>query len=85
MTAVIQMRPDGQYSLRDIDKLIDAIESRVHAREVMRIEHAVEFLGVSRSQIDRMCRDGKLPFHRIEGLGGKLFLRSELLEFIKKH
>jgi excisionase family DNA binding protein len=84
MTAVIKLHPEGQYSSKDIDALIHAIETRVQAREVMRIEQAADFLSVSRRKLDDLCRSGKMPFHRIEGLGGKIFLRSELIEYVKK-
>lgn len=80
-----QIVPDEYYSIKDINRLIEALEKRMKVREVMRIEHAMKFLGIGRSQIDRMCKNGHLPFHCIEGLSGKLFLRSELIEFIKRH
>ena len=79
---VIEMQPDGYYSTQDIDKLIEAIERRVHAREVMRIEDALTFLNVTRSTLSRMVQAG-LPYHAVPGLGGKVFLRSELIDYIK--
>jgi excisionase family DNA binding protein len=85
MTAVINMVPDGQWPATELDKLIHALETRIlETHEVMRIEHAADFLRISRAQIDRMCKDGQLPFHKLEGLGGKVFLRSELIDYIKK-
>lgn len=84
MTAVINMVPDGQWPAAELDKLIHALETRImENREVLRIEQATSFLGVSRKTVDNMCRRG-LPFHRIPGLDGKVFLRSELLDYIKK-
>jgi excisionase family DNA binding protein len=71
---------------KDLETLIHALEKVILSRnEVMRVDQAAAFINISRAQVDRMCRDGQLPFHRLEGLGGKLFLRSELIDFIKKH
>lgn len=84
MTAVIRMEPDSPYPSQDMDRLIAAMENRLAAREVMRIEDALAFLNVTRSTLDRMVKKG-LPYHTVPGLGGKLFLRSELIDYIKKH
>lgn len=82
---VIQLHAEQTtYSIKDIDSLIAAIENRVPPREIMRIEHITEFLGVSRKTIDNMCRAG-MPFHRLPGLGGKLFVRSEIINYTLKH
>lgn len=75
--------PDEYYSAKDIDRLFAALEKRMQAREVLRIEHVMDLLEISRAQVDRMCKDGQLPFHKLEGLGTKLFLRSELIGRIK--
>ena len=84
MTAVINMVPDGQWPATELDKLIHALEARIlETREVLRIEQMTEFFGVSRKTVDNMCRRG-LPFHRVPGLNGKVFLRSELIDYIKK-
>ena len=84
MTAVINMVPDGQWPATELDKLIHALEARIlETREVLRIEQMTDFFGVSRKTVDNMCRRG-LPFHRVPGLNGKVFLRSELIDYIKK-
>lgn len=75
---------DEYYSAKDIDRLFAALEKRIQAREVLRIEQAAEFLGVSRKTLDNLCRAG-MPYHRLDGLGTKLFLRSELIDYIKRH
>lgn len=85
MTAIVEMRPDFGFNGPDLDRLIEALEVRVQAREVLRIEQAAGFLSCSVRKINDMCAKGKLPYHRLEGFGGKLFLRSELIDYIKKH
>lgn len=85
MTAVIKMETDYGFPVADLDRLIAAMEGRMQAREVMRIEQAADFLSCSVRKVNDMCAKGKLPYHRLEGFGGKLFLRSEIVEFIKKH
>lgn len=87
MTRVVAMPVDqGPYNEQELEALIHGLEKVILARkEVMRVESAAAFLNISRAQVDRMCRDGQLPFHRLDGLGGKLFLRSELIDHIKKH
>jgi excisionase family DNA binding protein len=85
MTPVINMVPDGQYSIKDIDALLAALESRVQAREVMHRQEAADYLGINVRTLDRMSKRGELPFHQLKGLEVRLFLRSELIAFIKKH
>jgi excisionase family DNA binding protein len=87
MTRVIPMPVEqGSYNEKELEALIHGLEKVILARnEVMRVDQAAAFINISRAQVDRMCRDGQLPFHRLEGLGGKLFLRTELIDFIKKH
>lgn len=83
---VIQLQSEPTtLNIKDIDTLIEVIEKRVPAKEVMRIEDARNFLGISVRQINHMCQQEQLPFHRLPGLGGKLFLRSELIDHIKRH
>ena len=76
--------PDEYYSIKDIDRLFAALEKRLEASEVMRSEQTEVFLNVSRTTLNIMCRKG-LPYHTVPGLSGKIFLRSELIDFVKKH
>ena len=85
MTAQVNFIPDGQYSPIDLDKFLFELEARFKQKEVMKIEQAAEFLTCSSSKIHELCRKDKIPYHRVDGIGGKLFLRSELIEYVKKH
>lgn len=76
--------PDEYYSAKDIDRLFAALEKRIGDQEIMRIEQALDFLSVTRSTLDRMIKKG-LPYHNVPGLGGKMFLRSELIAYVKRH
>lgn len=80
MTAQVQFIPEGTYSIKDLDTLIIALETRIHAREVMHTQQAADFLGISKQTLYR----SKFPFHKVEGLEGRLYLRTELIERIKK-
>lgn len=83
---VIQLQSEPTtLNIKDIDTLIEVLEKRVAAREVMRIEHAAQFLDISVRHVNHMCQKGQLPYHRLPGLGGKLFLRSEIIHLVKIH
>jgi hypothetical protein len=82
MTAVIQMRPEGQYTNKDLEKLLIELREVIQQQEVMHSQEAAKFLGIS---VGKLYRMSNIPHHRVEGIGGKLFLRSELIDFIKRH
>ena len=79
--------PDDYYAhdLKDLNTLLVALRRLVEVKEVMTIEDAAAFLSCSVRKINDMCQHGKLPYHRLDGLAGKLFLRTELIEFVKRH
>lgn len=85
LTAQVNFIPAGQYSPVDLDRFLFELEARFKQKEVMRIEQAAEFLSCSVSKMYELCRNDKIPSHRVDGIGGRLFLKSELLDFIKKH
>ena len=76
--------PDDYYSfnLKDLNTLVVALKRFGESKEVMHTKEAAAFLGISVSKLYRMKN---LPYHRLEGLEGRLFLRSELIDYIKKH
>lgn len=84
MTAVVNLIPDGYFSNKDLERLLIELHKVVQQKEVLRIEDAAEFLSCSVRKINHLCQHDKLPYHRIDGLSGKVFLRSELIDFIKK-
>lgn len=84
MTAVVNMVPEGYFQNKDLERMLIEIRRVAEQDEVMRSEQAEVYLKVSRTTLNVMCRKG-LPYHTVPGLGGKIFLRSELIEFIKKH
>lgn len=73
--------PDEYYSARDKAALV----KRIQAREVLRIEDATAELGISIRKLDDLCAKHGLPHHRIPGMAGKIFLRSELIEYVRRH
>jgi hypothetical protein len=80
----VQFHPEvGGYSIKDLDSLLYALETRIKAREVMHRKEAAEFIGISLRQLDELTSQGSIPCHRLEGLSSKLYLRSELLDRIR--
>jgi excisionase family DNA binding protein len=83
----IQFVPDGQ-NYKDIDRLIFAIQGRLGklfmVEKPMHRKDAAVYLGIAVRTLDQLTSDGKIPFHRIDGISAKLYLPSELHEHIRK-
>ena len=82
MTAIIQLKPEGRYSNPDLERLANELIEYVSYPEVMRTQQAAKFLGICRSKLYQMDR---VPSHKLPDIAGKFYLKSELIEFIKKH
>lgn len=82
MTAVIQLKPEGRYTNADLERLANELIEYVRYPDVMRTKQAAEFLGIGKTKMYQMDR---IPSHNIPGITGKFYLKSELIEFIKKH
>lgn len=76
----LQAVPDEYYSIEDVDRLLKALVDRMNAEAVMHAKEVAAFLGVSERTVFR----SELPFHKVKGLG-RVYLRSEIIEYIKKH
>lgn len=81
MTAVIQMKPEGRYSNPDLERLVIEMSEVVKQKEVMHAKEAADFIGVSERQIYRIPN---IPSHKVSGVG-RVFLRDELIDFIRNH
>lgn len=81
MTAIIALKPDTHYNPIDLDRFISELEIRFQQKEVMHSQDAADFLGIAKNTL---YKAKGLPSHKIEGLG-IVYLRSELIEFIKRH
>lgn len=77
----IQMAPPTPFTIQELDTLLVALESRVKAKEIMQRQDLALYLGVSLRTVDRST----LPFHYIPGTNIKVWIRSQVLEAIKKH
>lgn len=55
MTAQIEFLPAGQYTIKDLDTLLVALETRVKAREVMHTKDAAAYLGISPRQVQQLA------------------------------
>lgn len=49
---------------------------------MMRTKDAAKFLGIGKTKMYEM---DKIPSHRLPEISGKFYLKSELIEFIKRH
>lgn len=74
--------PDDHYSfsLKDLDKFIIAIERRIASKEIMHPKEAAAYLGISLATLYRLK---SIPYHKLEDLEGRLYLRSEIIEKIR--
>lgn len=81
-TAIIQMKPTGHYSNPDLERLASELRDYVTFPDVMRTKEAAKFLGIGKTKMYQMDR---IPSHQLPGISGKFYLKSELIEFIKKH
>lgn len=82
MTAVIQMKAEGRYSNPDLERMANELTDYLAVPEVMDTQTAATFLGISASKLYRM---DNVPSHKVPGLKGKRYLKSELINHIKKH
>lgn len=80
----IQMVPDTGFSIKDLDTLIHALETRVKAREIMHIKEAAEYLGLSESRLYRIPKQ-VIPYHEIPGIRGRFYIREEIKNKIKTY
>lgn len=78
------MFPEGYFQNKDLERLLIELGRIIPQKEVLRIEDAAELMRCSVRKVNHLCQHGKIPYHRVDGLGGKIFLRSELIEWIKK-
>lgn len=74
------------FSIKDIDTLIKAVETRIEAnkKEVLLNTEVAELLGVTVRTVDRMRKAGSLKGHRMAGVKVWFYLRSEIIEKIRK-
>ena len=50
--------------------------------EILTTKQVCEMLGKSKSVIDQMCKRGKIPFHKKDGL--RYFSKNELIDYFFK-
>lgn len=73
---------DGRYSNQDLERLAKALRNYLGFPEVMWTQQAAEFLDISKAKLYQLDR---IPSHQIPGISGRVYLKSELIEYIKKH
>lgn len=82
-TPQIQLVPEGQFSNKDLDAFLFELERRWKSKEILHVQEAADYLGISKSKLYRMPKE-VFPYHEVEGMAGRLYLKSELLNAIKK-
>lgn len=80
MTAVIHLKPEGRYTDKDLERLVSDLAEVVKQKEVLHPKEAAEFMGISMTSLYK-C---DAPHHKIKGIQGRVYLRCELIDFIKK-
>lgn len=80
----VQFVPEGQFSTKDLDIFLRELDMRFKQKEVMHRKEVADYMGLSERTVDRLSKPGGLPFHTIEGLSGKLYLRQEIIDYIKR-
>ena len=83
MTLQVHMIPEGQFQNKDLEILLNELSEILKAKEVMCRDEAAAFLSISTRTLDRLSISGALPSHQIKGLSKRLYLRSEIIQYIK--
>jgi predicted DNA-binding transcriptional regulator AlpA len=83
--AHVQFVPDGQFSVKDLDRFLISLEARWKSKDVLNHEECAEYIGCSVRTLYRLGNCGSIPYHTLQGLGGRLYLKSEIIEAIKSH
>ena len=58
---------------------ITGVVAAIGQKDVMSFKETMEFLGVSRSWLNSMMREGKLPYRKVHGKKRIFFLKSEIM------
>jgi len=82
MTRIIPMRSEGRYESKDLERLVNELYEHQQHKEVMHAKEAAAFLGIGLTSLYK-CKD--IPHHTLPGLEGRIYLKDELIDFIKQH
>lgn len=58
------------------------MDNQIESKKPMTTDEAAEYLGVNRSQIKKLAREGKIPAHK--PVKAWYFIKEEIDEWIKK-
>jgi excisionase family DNA binding protein len=85
MSAIqVKMVPQT-YDIHDIDSLLGVLEGRMRNwKEVLTFKECCAYLGVSDKTLSHWSNDGYIPFRRIPGSDKKFYIKSDVLEALKK-
>lgn len=79
-TPVIIMKPEGRFTNHDLELLLSEMREFVmREKEVMHVKEVAALLGVTERTVYTT-----VPSHKVPGLG-RVYLRSEIIDYIKKH
>lgn len=83
----IQVQFNAQtYAIHDLDSFIVALGDRMkNWKDVMTTKECAAYLGISVRTLERWIEADKLRYHRVPDSDIKMFIKSEVLEDIKKY
>ncbi|MBT1698249.1 hypothetical protein KK083_15255 [Fulvivirgaceae bacterium PWU4] len=74
----------ASFTIKDVDTLLYALETRIKAREIMNKEEAAAYLsGISVRMLERLSKDDIIPCHYVPGTSIRVWLKSELVGVVK--
>lgn len=82
--AEVERRLDILGPIEDLLSRVDDIDKAATAKEVLTLEEASEYLGVSKSQLYKLTRTAAIPHYKPNGKF-IYFDRKELVEWVKQN
>ena len=79
MTLQVHMIPEGQFQNKDLERLLQELQVIIKGKEVMNAADAAEFMGIGKTTIYK----SSVPYHKLPGIEGRFYLRSEIIQYIK--
>lgn len=82
--AEVERRLDSLGPIEDLLSRVDDIDKATAAKEVLTLEEASEYLGVSKSQLYKLTRTAAIPHYKPNGKF-IYFDRKELVDWVKQN
>jgi len=80
---VIRMLPTAPISNEQLESLKAHLKEALKEKEVLDINEVGEMLGIGATKMYSIPKS-VIPYHKLEGIKKRFYLRSELIDIIKK-